>query len=94
MIDKETINKKAEQYAEENNDCYTNDFYGFINGYNQALEDSHATEMLEMLEAKIYYLDNGSLLFYEKYNYNASELSTKTRELIKKVENTKIPAKK
>lgn len=45
---------------------------------------AHAPEMLEMLEAKICYLDNGSLSFYEKYNYNAAELSTKIRKLIKK----------
>lgn len=28
-----TKEQLAEEYAEANNDCYTNDFYGFINGY-------------------------------------------------------------
>ena len=67
---------------------YSYDILGAENDIEEAKANAqliaHATEMLEMLEAKMYYLDNGSLAFYEKYNYNAAELSTKTRELIKK----------
>lgn len=30
--------KLAEQYAEENNDAYTNDYYGFLEGFNTCEE--------------------------------------------------------
>ena len=36
-ISKEEIEKLAEEYAENENSCYTNDYYGFINGFNKAL---------------------------------------------------------
>ena len=29
---KETLEEAAKNYAEENDDCYTNDYYGFIKG--------------------------------------------------------------
>lgn len=34
-----TKEQKAEQYAKEQNSCYTNDYYGFLAGYEQALKD-------------------------------------------------------
>jgi len=41
-----------------------------------------APEMLEMLQAHIFALDNGQLAFYEKYGFNVSELSDRVRKLI------------
>lgn len=35
MKDKKQL---AEEYAEEQNSSYTNDYYGFLNGYNAAIE--------------------------------------------------------
>lgn len=32
MTNKETLEEAAVKYAEEENSCYTNDYYGFING--------------------------------------------------------------
>lgn len=34
---KEQVEKMAKEYAEEQNDCYTNDYYGFIAGFEKAL---------------------------------------------------------
>lgn len=34
---KEQIEKMAEEYAEEQNSAYTNDYYGFIAGFEKAL---------------------------------------------------------
>ena len=33
---KQTKEQLAEKYAEENNSAYTNDYYGFIEGFNSA----------------------------------------------------------
>ena len=33
---KQTKEQLAEKYAEENNSAYTNDYYGFIDGFNSA----------------------------------------------------------
>lgn len=38
MIEEKEIEKLAEAYAEEENSAYTNDFYGFINGFKKAVE--------------------------------------------------------
>lgn len=35
---KEQIEKMATEYAEEQNDCYTNDFNGFVAGFERATE--------------------------------------------------------
>lgn len=42
-----------------------------------------APEMLEIIQAHIFALDNGQLAFYEKYGFNVSELSDRVRQLIK-----------
>lgn len=36
-IKKSEIQKMAEEYAEEQNSAYTNDYYGFIAGFEKAL---------------------------------------------------------
>lgn len=41
MITKEQIEQLAEQYAKEQNSCYTNDYYGFIAGFEMALSKLH-----------------------------------------------------
>jgi len=33
------ISEKARTYADLMNDCYTNDYYGFIAGYSAAIKD-------------------------------------------------------
>jgi len=73
--------KRANEYC--NSIDSLNPYKAYVDGYNQALEDSKSEEMLEMLEMHIYALDNGMLDFYKKYGFNISELSGKVRELIK-----------
>ena len=40
----ETVEEAAEKYAEENNDCYTNDYYGFIAGAKWQQERMYSEE--------------------------------------------------
>ena len=38
MISEKIIETLAEEYAQEENSCYTNDYYGFIAGFKKAVE--------------------------------------------------------
>ena len=38
MISEKVIEALADEYAQEENSCYTNDYYGFINGFKKAVE--------------------------------------------------------
>jgi len=43
----ETLEKAAEKYAEEENSCYTNDYYGFIKGAKWQAERMYSEEDME-----------------------------------------------
>jgi hypothetical protein len=42
-----TLEEAAEKYAEVENSCYTNDYYGFINGAKWQQERSYSEEDLK-----------------------------------------------
>ena len=66
--------KQAEIYAEEYNDCYTNDYHGFINGYDFAQKE------LEQKIANLYNKYNSQLK--EENNPKLTKVINKERVLI------------
>lgn len=50
---------------------------------NEQLKAENA-ELVGLIEAYIFGLDNGQLAFYDKYGYNVSELSNKFRQTLEK----------
>jgi hypothetical protein len=49
MSKQETLEEAAKKYAEEENSCYTNDYYGFINGAKWQAERSYSEEEAKKL---------------------------------------------
>jgi hypothetical protein len=62
----ETVEEAAEKYAEEENSCYTNDYYGFIKGAKWQAERMYSEEDFKLF-ARQYYreikLDKSNLLW-------------------------------
>ena len=55
----ETLLEAAERYAEEENDCYANDFSGFINGAKwQQEQDKNKYSEEEVIDIAIKYFNN------------------------------------
>jgi hypothetical protein len=52
----EILEEAAEKYAQEENSCYTNDYYGFINGAKWQAEIMYSEE--EVLKAQQAILNN------------------------------------
>jgi uncharacterized protein YyaL (SSP411 family) len=64
----ETLEEAAKKYAEEENSCYTNDYYGFIKGAKWQQE-----QILQFLYSEI----------TERRDYSASKMCEKVVEFIK-----------
>jgi len=67
MIGKRTKEDYAKHYAEEENSAYTNDYYGFIAGYEQ--KQRHIKALIE------YYSDTLDLIEDKEFVLNLKKLA-------------------